>query len=63
MWQNKTMHKYLTRILTGKTFSSLKEGGKRVLSKVKVIEEIAKKVENQAKSLITPGLLFEELCL
>ena len=55
------MHKYLTRILTGKTFSSLKEGGKRVLSKVKVIEEIAKKVENQAKSLITPGLLFEEL--
>ncbi len=55
------MHKYLTRILTGKTFSNLKEGGKRVLGKVKVIEEIAKKVENQAKSLITPGLLFEEL--
>ena len=55
------MHKYLTRILTGKTFSSLKEGGKRVLGKVKVIEEIVKKVETQAKSLITPGLLFEEL--
>lgn len=55
------MHKYLTRILTGKTFSSLKESGKRVLSKIKVIEEIAKKVESQAKSLITPGLLFEEL--
>ena len=28
------MHKYLTRILTGKTFSNLKEGGKRVLGKV-----------------------------
>ena len=55
------VHKYLTRILTGKAFSSLKESSKKVLGKVKAIEEIAKKVENQAKGLITPGLLFEEL--
>ena len=54
------VHKYLTRILTGKTFNSIKESGKKVLSKVKAIEEIAKKVENQAKGFITPGLLFEE---
>ena len=55
------VHKYLTRILTGKTFNTIKESGKKVFSKVKAIEEIAKKVENQAKGLITPGLLFEEL--
>lgn len=55
------VHKYLTRILTGKTFNSIKESGKKVFSKVKAIEEIAKKVENQAKGLLTPGLLFEEL--
>ena len=55
------VHKYLTRILTGKTFNSIKEGGKKVFSKVKAIEEIAKRVENQAKGFITPGLLFEEL--
>jgi 1-deoxy-D-xylulose-5-phosphate synthase len=55
------IHKYLTKILTGETFSSFKESGKKVLSKVKTIENIAKKVENQAKGLITPGLLFEEL--
>ena len=55
------VHKYLTRILTGKTFNSIKESGKKVLSKVKAIEEVAKKVENQAKGFITPGLLFEEL--
>ena len=55
------VHKYLTRILTGRTFASLKESGKKVLGKVKAIEEIAKKVENQAKGFITPGLLFEEL--
>ena len=55
------INKYLTRILTGKTFSTIKESGKKVLGKVKAIEEIAKKVENQAKSFMTPGLLFEEL--
>ena len=55
------VHKYLTRILTGKTFNSIKEGGKKVFSKVRAIEEIAKRVENQAKGFITPGLLFEEL--
>ena len=55
------VHKYLTRILTGKTFNSIKEEGKKVFSKVKAIEEIAKRVENQAKGFITPGLLFEEL--
>ena len=55
------VHKYLTRILTGKTFNTIKESGKKVFSKVKAIEEIAKKVENQAKGLITHGLLFEEL--
>ena len=55
------VHKYLTRILTGKTFNTIKESGKKVFSKVKAIEELARKVENQAKGLITPGLLFEEL--
>ncbi|MAR78007.1 MAG: 1-deoxy-D-xylulose-5-phosphate synthase [Gammaproteobacteria bacterium] len=55
------INKYLTKILTSKTFSSIKESSKKVLKKVKAIEEIAKKVESQAKGLVTPGLLFEEL--
>jgi len=55
------MHKYLTRMLTSKTFSSIKESGKKVLGKIKTIEDLAKKFEGQAKSLMTPGLLFEEL--
>ena len=55
------IHKYLTRILTGKTYSALKEGSKQVLSKIKAFETIAKKVGSKAKSFITPGLLFEEL--
>ncbi len=55
------IHKYLTRMLTSKTFSSIKESGKKVLGKIKTIEDLAKKFEGQAKSLMTPGLLFEEL--
>jgi len=55
------MHKYLTRMLTSKTFSSIKESGKKALGNIQTITDIAKKVEGQAKSLITPGLLFEEL--
>ena len=55
------MHKYLTRMLTSKTFSSIKKSGEKVLGKIQTIKDIAKKFEGQAKSLITPGLLFEEL--
>ena len=55
------IHKYLTRILTGKTYMAIKESGKHVLSKIKAFEDIAKKVGSKAKSFITPGLLFEEL--
>ena len=55
------MHKYLTRMLVSKTFSSIKESSKKVLNKMQTIKEFAKKVEGQAKSLMTPGLLFEEL--
>ncbi|MEC9205963.1 MAG: 1-deoxy-D-xylulose-5-phosphate synthase [Pseudomonadota bacterium] len=55
------VHKYLTRILTGKTYKAIKESGKHVLSKIKAFEDIAKKVGSKAKSFITPGLLFEEL--
>ena len=55
------MHKYLTRMLTSKTFSSIKKSGEKVLGKIQTIKDIAKKFEGRAKSLITPGLLFEEL--
>lgn len=55
------MHKYLTRMLTSKTFSSIKKSGEKVLGKIQTIKNLAKKFEGQAKSLMTPGLLFEEL--
>ena len=42
------IHKYLTRILTGKTYSAIREGSKHVLSKIKAFETIAKKVGSKA---------------
>ncbi len=55
------VHKYLTRIMTSKTVSTLRKGGKKVLEKIKPIEDLAKRVEGSAKNLIAPGLFFEEL--
>lgn len=55
------IHNYLTKMLTSKTLKNIKDGSKKVLSKIKPIEDLAKRVEGGAKNLITPGLLFEEL--
>ncbi len=55
------IHNYLTKMLTSKTLKNIKDSSKKMLSKIKPIENLAKKVEGGAKNLITPGLLFEEL--
>ena len=55
------IHNYLTKMLTSKTLKNIKDGSKKVLSKIKPIENLARRVEGGAKNLITPGLLFEEL--
>tara|TARA_Y100000741_G_scaffold361953_1_gene346836 strand:- start:775 stop:2076 length:1302 start_codon:yes stop_codon:yes gene_type:complete len=47
--------------MTSKTVSTLRKGGKKVLEKIKPIEDLAKRVEGSAKNLIAPGLFFEEL--
>ncbi len=53
---------YLSRILSSKTFSHLRESGKRVLENLPdTFKEIAKRTESHMKGLITPGTLFEEL--
>jgi len=55
------IHNYLTKMLTSKTLKNIKDSSKKVLSKIKPIENLARRVEGGAKNLITPGLLFEEL--
>lgn len=55
------MSSYLTRILSGKTYSSMRSGSKTVLSTIKPMWELAKRAEEHVKGMIMPSTLFEEL--
>lgn len=55
------LNKYLTRIWSSQTYSAVKEGSKRILSRVPGALEIAKRTEEHMKGMVTPGTLFEEL--
>jgi 1-deoxy-D-xylulose-5-phosphate synthase len=53
---------YLTRLLSSHIFSSVREGGKKVLSHVPPMLEVVRRAEEHVKGLIAPGgTLFEEL--
>ena len=55
------MSKYFTRILSGKTYSIVRESGKKVLGIVPPMWEIARRAEEHMKGMVSPGTLFEEL--
>jgi len=52
---------YLARIITDKSYTSAKETAKKILNKMPVVYDVAKRVEGHVKGMITPGTLFEEL--
>ncbi|GIX21734.1 MAG: hypothetical protein KatS3mg121_0517 [Gammaproteobacteria bacterium] len=53
------LSKYLTRLLSGRFYTSVREGGKRVLGGP--VRELARRAEEHVKGMVTPGTLFEEL--
>ncbi|MDX8394713.1 MAG: 1-deoxy-D-xylulose-5-phosphate synthase [Mariprofundales bacterium] len=55
------MSAYLARIITGKTYVQLKSATQKVLGKVPLAYNVARRVEEHVKGMITPGTLFEEL--
>jgi 1-deoxy-D-xylulose-5-phosphate synthase len=55
------IHKYLTRIVTNPLYNKLRDTVKDVLHKSGTMEALALKLEESAKTLLTPGTLFEEL--
>lgn len=55
------MSKYLTKILTGKFYATVKEGGKKVLGSMPTVLELARRTEEHVKGMVVPGTLFEEL--
>lgn len=52
---------YLTRILSGRLYNTVRDGAGQALSLVPPLRELAKKAEEGVKGLVTPGTLFEEM--
>ncbi len=52
---------YLARILSGRTYSTMREGSKKVLQKMPSMWELARRAEEHMKGMVIPGTLFEEL--
>ncbi len=55
------LNNHLAQILSGKLYSTLREGGKKVLSGIPPIKELVKRTEEHIKGMVVPGTLFEEL--
>lgn len=52
---------YFSKIWASKTYTALREGSKRVLTKIPQAWELARKTEEHVKGMVSPGTLFEEL--
>jgi len=55
------MSKYLTRLMTGKVYSTMKSKSLGFLKRMPLMHEFAKRSEEHLKGMILPGTLFEEL--
>ena len=55
------LRKYLTRLLSGRMYSTMREGGKKVLSSSRSLSKLAKLTEEHMKGMVLPGTLFEEM--
>ena len=55
------MSNYLTKVLSSKFYSSIREESKKALSKMPSVWEIARRTEEHIKGMVVPGTLFEEL--
>jgi len=55
------MNNYLSKILTSRLYSSVREESKKVLGKMPSVWELARRTEEHVKGMIVPGTLFEEL--
>jgi 1-deoxy-D-xylulose-5-phosphate synthase len=52
---------HLARVLSGKLYTSVREGGKSALSHLPQLSELVGRWEEHMKGMVMPGTLFEEL--
>jgi 1-deoxy-D-xylulose-5-phosphate synthase len=57
------MSNYLAKLLSGKLYSSIREGSKKLIRRMPTVWELARRSEEHAKGMVLPGTLFEELGL
>jgi len=57
------MSNYLAKMLSGRLYAGLREGGKKVLQHMPTVWELARRSEAHVKGMVLPGTLFEELGL
>lgn len=55
------LNNHLAQVLSGSLYTSIREGGKKVLSGVPPIKELVRRTEEHLKGMVVPGTMFEEL--
>ena len=51
---------YFARVLSGRMYSTLRSGGKKILKQMPTMWELARRSEEMMKGMVLPGTLFEE---
>ena len=57
------MSNYFAKVLSGKLYATLREGGKKVLRQMPTVWELARRSESHMKGMVLPGTIFEEMGL
>ncbi len=52
---------YFARVLSGKTYAALRQGGKKILRRMPTVWELARRSEEHVKGMVLPGTMFEEM--
>ncbi|WP_273858778.1 1-deoxy-D-xylulose-5-phosphate synthase [Photobacterium sp. GSS17] len=55
------LNNHLARLLSGNLYTTIREGGKKVLSGAPPLKEMVKRAEEHLKGMVVPGTMFEEL--
>lgn len=55
------LNSHLARLFSGRFYTGIREGSKKVLSGLPPIKELAKRTEEHIKGMVVPGTIFEEL--
>lgn len=55
------LNNHFARLLSGKFYTSLREGSKQLLRRMPTVRELASKAEEHMKGMVMPGTIFEEL--